>query len=92
GRKGHFSLEDFLCGGAIAEELLKRGADFSDSSFGALLAFGSARTCLYGTIIAGEHARHLKAIGFEEDVRFSCQLDLYSIVPVYKDGLIELPM
>jgi 2-phosphosulfolactate phosphatase len=91
GRKGHFSLEDFLCGGAIAEQLLKRKADLSDSSFGALLAFRRAKNRLYETIMTGEHARHLRALGFEEDVRFSCQLDLYSIVPVYKDGSIELP-
>ncbi len=90
GRKGHFSLEDFLCGGAVAEDLQRREADLSDLSSGAMLAFKQAKDSLCETIMAGEHARNLVDLGFGKDIRFCCQLDLYSSVPICKNGVIRL--
>lgn len=90
GRKGHFSLEDFLCGGAIAERFQAKDADLSDSASGALLAFRQVKENLFGTIMTGEHAKHLVDLGFEEDVRFSCQMDLFRTVPICRDGVIRL--
>ena len=90
GRKGHFSLEDFLCGGAIAGRLLGTNVDLSDSTTGALLAFRQVKEILCETIMTGEHVRNLIDLGFEEDVRFSCQMDLLGNVPAYRNGVIRL--
>lgn len=90
GRRGHFSLEDFLCGGAIAERLQVKDTDFSDSALGALLAFKQVKENLHETITMGEHAKHLIDLGFREDVAFSCQLDILEIVPIYRGGVIRL--
>ena len=90
GRKGQFSLEDFLCGGAIAERLQERHADLSDSALGAVLAFKRAEGDLHRDVMMGEHAKHLIDLGFEGDVAFSCQLNLFEIVPIYREGVIRV--
>jgi 2-phosphosulfolactate phosphatase len=90
GRRGHFSFEDFVCAGAIAERLHGKKADLSDATFAALLAFKQAKDNLCECIMMGEHAKHLIELGFRRDIEFSCQLDLLQIVPIYKDGIIKL--
>ncbi|MCW4020289.1 MAG: 2-phosphosulfolactate phosphatase [Candidatus Bathyarchaeota archaeon] len=90
GRKGRFSFEDFLCGGAIAEALHEKSAVLSDAAFAALMAFKQFKENLCERIMMGEHAKHLTGLGFKGDVEFSCQLDLFKIVPIYKGGRIRL--
>ena len=91
GRKGLFSLEDFICGGVIAEKLQERKANLTDASFSAFLAFRHAKGNLLLNIIKGEHAKHLIKLGFREDIEYACQLNIINIVPIYKDGIIRLP-
>jgi 2-phosphosulfolactate phosphatase len=90
GRKGHFSLEDFFCAGAIVDKLPSEDAELSDAATASLLAFKQAKHELFETVMLGEHARNLVQLGFRTDVEFSCQLDLFSIVPTYKKGVIRL--
>jgi len=89
GRKGHFSLEDFICAGAIVDKLPEERVSLSDGSFAALLSFRQMGNNLYDNIVRGEHARQLVELGFIEDIEFACQLDLLQIVPVYRDGVIK---
>jgi len=93
GRKGSFSLEDFLCAGAIVENLgkLNKGEiELSDAAFAADLSFQQAHNQLYKNISKGEHARYLTKIGLERDVKFCSQLNCYQIVPFYRDGIITI--
>ena len=90
GKKGRFSLEDFLCGGAIAARLPREKIELSDAASAALLAFKQAEDNLCETVMTGEHAQHLVRLGFKDDVKFSSQLDVFKIVPVYADGVITL--
>jgi 2-phosphosulfolactate phosphatase len=90
GRKGHFSLEDFICTGAIVDKLSSEHVELSDAATASLLAFKQAKNRLLETIMLGEHSKHLVHLGFEKDVEFSCQLDLFRIVPIYKNGVIRL--
>lgn len=85
-----FSLEDFICAGAIARCLPTEIAQHSDVVWAALLAFQQARRSLYKTIRYGYHARRLKSLGFEEDVKFCCQLDVSQFAPVLKGDSIVL--
>jgi len=89
GRKGLFSLEDFICGGAIVSNLFVDGVDLSDASVAAFLSWRHVANSLFTNVMKGEHARHLASLGFERDIEFSCQLDLFKIVPIYKDGVIK---
>jgi len=89
GRKGHFSLEDFICAGAVVDSLSGEEVILSDASFAALLAFRQTGNNLCASIMKGEHAKHLVELGFGEDVEFACQLDLLRIAPAYRDGVIK---
>jgi 2-phosphosulfolactate phosphatase len=90
GRKGLFSLEDFLCGGAVIERFNDEKVDLTDAALAALLSFESSRENLIENVLRTEHARRLVELGFRKDVEFSCQLDLYGIVPIYREGVIKL--
>lgn len=87
GEKGKFSLEDFLCAGAIASSTAGR-VYFSDKVQAALLAFRQAKTDLVGNVMEGEHAKHLVNLGFREDIDFSCRLNVSRTVPIYANGKI----
>jgi len=87
GREGkHFSLEDFLCAGLIVESLPTDRVELSDAALGSWLAYQQSRGSLYETIQKGYHARYLKTMGFEEDARFCSQVNVFDIVPVYRNG------
>jgi len=90
GRKGEFSLEDFLCGGAIVEKLTELNVILSDSAFASLLSFRQAKNSLLNQIMKGEHAQNLVKLGFRDDVKFCCQIDLFDITPSLKNGAITL--
>jgi 2-phosphosulfolactate phosphatase len=86
GDKGEFSLEDFICAGAIAEKF--QGETLSDKVYAAVLGFKQARGNLCENVMKTQHARHLISMGFVKDVEFSCQLDSINIVPVYRNRKI----
>jgi 2-phosphosulfolactate phosphatase len=90
GDKSKFSLEDFLCAGAIAEGFAASSVHFSDKVQAALLAFKHAERDLNETVLKAEHAKHLAKLGFKGDVDFSCRLNVLRTVPVYRDGRITL--
>ncbi|MFQ6080838.1 MAG: 2-phosphosulfolactate phosphatase [Candidatus Bathyarchaeia archaeon] len=89
GRGGkHFSLEDFLCAGLIVGSLPTDRVELSDAALGSWLSFQQSRRSLYETIQDGYHARYLKSIGFEEDIRYCSQVNVFDIVPIYRNGII----
>jgi len=88
GKEGHFSLEDFICAGAIVASLPTEKVKQSDAALAALLAFQQASGSLSSIVRLGDHAQFLKSMGFEADIEFCCRLDAFGIVPVYKDGVI----
>jgi 2-phosphosulfolactate phosphatase len=88
GEKGKFSLEDFVCAGAIIERLGRHKGRCSDKALAALLAFERARANLTENIMKAEHAKQLARLGFIHDVEFSCNLDITKTVPFYHNGKI----
>jgi 2-phosphosulfolactate phosphatase len=90
GEKGRFSLEDFLCAGAIANSFATGRARFSDKVQAALLAFKQAENDLTGNVMKAKHAEHLVQQGFKADVDFSCSLNAFRTVPMYADGKLTL--
>jgi phosphosulfolactate phosphohydrolase-like enzyme len=90
GEKNHFSLEDFVCAGAITERFPRNTTEPSDKTVAALLAFKGAKHNLLESVLKSKHAQTLTNIGFTKDVEFSCQLDIYNIVPFYHDGKIQV--
>jgi 2-phosphosulfolactate phosphatase len=87
GKKGTFSLEDFLCAGAIISTIRSRSR-LSDAASASLLAFKTADENLAENILGGNHARELVDLGLEEDVILCSQKDKYDVVPILSDGRI----
>ncbi len=90
GAHGRFSLEDFMCAGAIVENLLTDKIECSDAVLAASLTFQRSCRQIIKIIQRGSHARYLKDIGYEDDVKFCCQLNAYPVVPVYEAESIGL--
>lgn len=90
GEKGKFSLEDFLCAGAIANGFAESRVNFSDKVQAALLTFKQAEGDLTGSVMKAEHAKHLVKLGFKDDIDFSCRLNALQTVPIHGDGKIAL--
>ena len=90
GEKGLFSLEDFLCAGAIASKFPVGGFDLSDKALAAVLSFERVKDALGEHVMKSRHAKHLMELGFEKDIEFSCRLDHFGLVPVYRDGKVTL--
>jgi len=90
GEEDLFSLEDFLCAGAIASEFPIEGVDFSDEALAAVLGFERVKGALSEYVGKSRHAKHLFELGFGRDVEFSCMLNRFEIVPVYVDGKVTL--
>lgn len=88
GKKGRFSLEDFICAGAIVGSLPTEKVKHSDAALAASLAFQQASESISRTVQIGDHAQFLKSVGFGADIKFCCRLDAFGIVPVYKNGVI----
>lgn len=88
GTNGKFSLEDFICAGAIISKLPKELIKISDPAQAALLAFEYAKNNLYANLVKSEHSRKLIDLGFNEDIKFSSQIDVYDVVPLYRDGIV----
>jgi 2-phosphosulfolactate phosphatase len=89
GEKNRFSLEDFLCAGAITERFPKNAVELSDKTMAALSAFKGVKHNLLENIRNSKHGQDLAKIGFSKDIEFSCQLDIYGIVPFYRNGKVE---
>lgn len=93
GREDRFALEDALCAGGIAAEVLKHaGWQGTDSARAAVALWektGGPR--LAKTMAATEHGAYLASIGFAEDVAVAAQVGTLDLVPVYRDGRI-VPM
>ncbi|MEM2111193.1 MAG: 2-phosphosulfolactate phosphatase [Candidatus Bathyarchaeia archaeon] len=90
GAKGEFSLEDFVCAGAIIECFPREKVELSDGALAALSAFKQMKSNLCENIMQGKHARYLINLGFEKDIKFSCQPNLFSLVPIYRNGVIKI--
>jgi len=89
GKKGRFSLEDFICAGAIGYRINSGDVELSDAATAATLTFHSAKGKLFDEIRCGEHAKHLINLGLEDDVKFCCRMDLFNLVPIYRNGVIK---
>jgi len=87
GKKGTFSLEDFLCAGAIISRI-QSSPRLSDAASASLLAFKAADENLEEAVLMGNHARELVDLGLEEDVIICSQKDKYDVVPILSHGRI----
>lgn len=90
GWKDNFNLEDTICGGAIAEGLLKTGKFTSndDSSVAAKYLYLAAKENYFGFLKASSHRRRLKRLKLNEDIKYCLTPNQMNVIPILKDGKI----
>lgn len=84
GKRGSFSLEDFLGAGAIIHHFAPAELTYSDTAYASLLAFKHAQFSLYASLCDGTHAKTLIDLGFKDDVLHCTQVNKYNTVPVLR--------
>lgn len=87
GHRGRIALEDVLCAGAIVATV--HSQEKTDSAFIAESVWRSTRS-VHEVLSTCRHGKELIEKGFSKDVEFCSNIDLYHIVPVFKDGAFSL--
>lgn len=93
GKEGHFSLEDTVCAGMLAETvLLNSGIDCSltDEASAAVLVYRHYQDDLAGMLHSCEHGRVLMRIGMKRDLAVCAAVDSMGVVPEFLNGKLGL--
>lgn len=90
GTAGNFSLEDFLCAGAIASFMTHPEEDskgpvwqLNDQAVAARLFWQSGRGKVEQLLTGAAHGQNLLQLGFQDDVAFCAQTDFYQLLAVF---------
>ena len=86
GTNGQFSMDDFICSGAIIKALIEK-CDKLDLSKTALLSFESNPNII-DFIKEARHYNVMMSLGLINDVGYCMKKDITTIVPEYKGGEI----
>jgi 2-phosphosulfolactate phosphatase len=91
GREGAFALEDALCAGRIAHELLGAAAGKPRLNDAAKAAIRLSRKAATRPVLSRSAAgRRLRELGRTDDIVFCAQEDRYDVVPVLNEHRITL--
>ena len=89
GQDGGFSLEDFLCAGAIIDRLETKGlVTLDDAAIAARDLFRASEDRLEATMRTGNHAQSLIDMGAGDDIAFAACINRYDVVPRLFSGTI----
>ena len=93
GRKGKFSLEDTACAGMMINSLkdvFPGDHQEIDANLTAQLLYVKFGNNILEILRKSQHGRYLESIGLGEDLKFCSQMDLFHIVPIFRDGIISI--
>lgn len=91
GTHNRFSLEDGLCAGLVAEELLRQtGQDLAlcDFTQAILASWRQAKERLPEVLVGCTNGKRLTGMGFARDLEFCGRTNRYNLVPVWQNGLL----
>lgn len=91
GWKEKFNLEDTICAGAIADQLIESRlfkAD-EDSTVAAKFIYRSARENMFSFLRASSHRRRLRRLNLNEDVKYCLTPNTVNSIPVLKNGVLR---
>ncbi len=93
GREGHFSLEDTVCAGMLINflrDIFPLTYQEVDSNITAQILYNKFSNNILDMLRKSQHGRYLENIGLGKDLEFCSRLDVFNIVPVFREGLISL--
>jgi len=86
GTKGEPSIEDTVCGGMLLDLLQK---EHSSAAEEAVALWRSHQHNLVNMMQnASSHGRSLVKLGFERDIEYAANINIFDVVPVRKEELI----
>lgn len=90
GWKDKVNLEDTICAGAIADQLIqsKKFQALEDSTVAAKFLFQSAKENLWSFLRASSHRRRLIHLKIQKDVKYCLTLNTVPCIPILKDGAL----
>ncbi|MGF1564931.1 MAG: 2-phosphosulfolactate phosphatase [Flavobacteriales bacterium] len=91
GWKNKFNLEDTICAGAIADQLIESRlfkAD-EDSTVAAKFIYRSARENMFSFLRASSHRRRLRKLNLNEDVKYCLNPNTVNSIPILQNGAIR---
>lgn len=95
GWEGHFSLEDTVCVGAIAQGLVENANNGlldmagNDELIAAIALYQQWQNRLPELLRHASHGQRLLRLGFEEDLNFCAQTDVLNVLPIQQEpGLL----
>jgi 2-phosphosulfolactate phosphatase len=91
GNQGAFGGDDWLAAGALVAGLRQAGVELEpdDASRAAESWFLEYQMDLPSALARSDHGRHLVSGGFLADLELCGRLDLWEVVPDYRDGAIR---
>lgn len=90
GTDDNFSLDDALCAGEIIKRISQlKKVKLSDMAI-TLRLISANSLSIDKTLEETKHYNYLKSIGFIEDIKHCFTMDKYDIIPIYREGKIEL--
>jgi 2-phosphosulfolactate phosphatase len=92
GWKDKFNLEDTICAGAIANQLMATGNFKSedDSSIAAKYIYQSARDNYFGYLKSSSHRRRLKKLNLNKDIKYCLTPNQTKVIPILVGEELEL--
>jgi 2-phosphosulfolactate phosphatase len=93
GWQDKFNLEDSICAGAIAYELLKTGDFYSeeDSTISAKYLYIQSSKSHFGFLKSSSHRRRLRNLNLNDDIRYCLTPNQLKTIPILKNGkLVEM--
>ncbi|OEF99070.1 hypothetical protein BHF71_02490 [Vulcanibacillus modesticaldus] len=89
GTDNKYSMDDALCAGMLIS-IISEKQDITTTDLGLTtkILYESNKDDLHKVLSNSRHYKWLKKIGFEEDLKYCLQRDIYDIVPVYIDDKI----
>lgn len=91
GWEGSYSLEDTVCAGAIAHNLLTESGipakDFAgnDEVFAAIALYLQWQNQLHQLLESASHGQRLLRLGVIEDLKYCAQTDILDVVPIQRE-------
>lgn len=90
GWKDKFNLEDTICAGAIADQLIEsrlfRAEE--DSTIAAKFIYRSARENMFSFLRASSHRRRLRRLNLNEDVKYCLTPNTVNSIPILRNGAL----
>jgi len=91
GTNGNFSMDDYICGGYIINEMLNqdKNLELTDISKTANIIY-EANTDIISYVKQATHYSVMKSLKLDDDIEYCTKKSIIEIVPEYKDNKITL--